>query len=120
MSIEEFNSLIKYIETAHKINEAEIARRLSYNSGYISQIRSRKQIPDKFIRSLKLMFLPESGPPPNKEPTVLEEPTVDYQKQDPSTHDSYLLSIIKTQAETILSQQTTIQTLISQPAKKSA
>lgn len=117
MTIEEFNSLIKQVERTHNINESEIATRLKYNAGYIAQIRSRKKIPEKFINSLRLMFFPENNSQQNESP-VLQEPTAIYQTM--GTQDNYLLSIIKTQAETILSQQTTIQTLITQPTRKTA
>lgn len=51
-SIEELNTLIESIKKAYSIREEEIAAKIGYNQGYISQCRSRGEVSPKFIQAL--------------------------------------------------------------------
>lgn len=56
-SIEDLDGLITSIKAAENMNEDDITDRLEYNRGYISQIRSRGDVPEKFIKALKREFV---------------------------------------------------------------
>jgi hypothetical protein len=55
-SIKEFNALIESIKRATLLNDNEIALRLGYNKGFIAQTRSRGNVSDKVMKSLRLEF----------------------------------------------------------------
>lgn len=55
-SIDYMNSLILFISRSSKLTEEQICGRLDYNEGYISQCRSRGNVPGKFIKTLKREF----------------------------------------------------------------
>jgi hypothetical protein len=108
MSIIEFDDLIKSICHQYNIDEKDISHGMGYNSGYISQVRSRKEVPEKFINNMKLKYPVEVKPMASSVASENENPG--YGKAfDPN----YLVGIIKTQAEAILSQQKTIHELVA-------
>ena len=55
-SIEDLNKLINSIKSAENLTEEDIAVKLGYNYQYISQIRARGFVPDKFMEALKREF----------------------------------------------------------------
>lgn len=55
-SIDDMDSLINAIKSKESLTEEQIAERLGYNLGYISQVRSRGEVSVKFINTLKLAF----------------------------------------------------------------
>lgn len=55
-SIEYLNALILAIKAKENLTDEEIATRIGYNEGYISQSRSRKEVTNKFVDSLKREF----------------------------------------------------------------
>lgn len=56
-SIEDMDALINSIKSKESLTEEQIAEKLGYNSGYISQVRSRGEVSVKFINTLKLGFV---------------------------------------------------------------
>jgi uncharacterized protein YnzC (UPF0291/DUF896 family) len=48
--------LIESIKKATFLSEEEICKRMNYNEGYISQVRTRNKVSGKFIESLKREF----------------------------------------------------------------
>lgn len=113
MDLIEFEKLINQISARTGFNSDEIAAKLGYNKGYISQIKSRKKIPEKFINALMANFFPK------KESFILEEEEVPYGNFDKFLDliksQQRLLSkqheTLHAQFETISSQQETIKTL---------
>jgi transcriptional regulator with XRE-family HTH domain len=78
-SMDELNRLIDSIKRKENLTEEQIAQRLKYNEGYISQVRSRGKVSPKFIDNLKREFgvgLQNA----KKEDNTLQEPEVDYSK----------------------------------------
>lgn len=55
-SIEQLNNLIESIKRQENLTEEQIAARLKYNEGYISQVRSRGRVSGKFIANLQREF----------------------------------------------------------------
>jgi uncharacterized protein YnzC (UPF0291/DUF896 family) len=55
-SITALNDLIESIKKATFLSEEEICKRMNYNEGYISQVRTRNKVSGKFIESLKREF----------------------------------------------------------------
>lgn len=95
MNIEELEKLILQITSSTGLTSNEIAVDMGYNKGYISQIKSRNDIPDKFVNALKNKYLPEENNQPN-----------------PGFHE-----VIISQQVTIQSQQETIRDLVNRTRK---
>ena len=111
---DEFVEKVKKITDKLGLSESEISIAAGRNSGYIAQLKSRKDAPKKFLEILDLKFkdaLEGKSLPTHEEPpwTMNEDPGNYGQKSTAGR----LLAIIEQQSATILSQQQTIQSLIA-------
>jgi hypothetical protein len=69
-SMNDFNALIESIKKHSGLSEEEIALKINYNKGYISQARSRGEVSTKFVQQLKAAFansLQNARPPVHEE-----------------------------------------------------
>ena len=61
MNIKEFIELEKKIKKRTGLKCSALAVALGYNKGYISQIKSRGVIPEKFVIAMQRQFLPNAN-----------------------------------------------------------
>jgi transcriptional regulator with XRE-family HTH domain len=52
-SIDDLDQTVSLIQAMESLTEEAIAERLGYSKGYISQTRSRKTVPEKFMKALQ-------------------------------------------------------------------
>lgn len=128
-SINQLNTLIESIKTDTGLTEEEIAGRVGYNEGYISQTRTRGEVSNKFMESLKREFpagqnanrgtLPKQAPPNNTETHAPDyrDDMIAYLKEKISLNEQKLLVMVQRNQALLKAITETLPILVSRMEK---